>query len=121
MIRLVVHIGGAVGAVVRYLTDVWLRMRVDAVLPWGTLIVNVAGSLALGFLAGLAAGTGTLPEWVRALAGTGFLGALTTYSTFSLETVNLAAERAWRYASTNVVSTLAAGVGAAWLGWFLAS
>jgi CrcB protein len=116
-----VLIGGAAGAVLRYLTDRAIQSRVDAVLPWGTLVVNVAGSFVLGLLSGLAAGAGGLPVWVRALAGVGFCGALTTYSTFGLETVRLAGTGAWRHASINVVATLGAGIGACWLGWFTSS
>jgi CrcB protein len=113
--------GGAVGAVARYLTDLWVRSRIDAVMPWGTLIANVTGSFILGSLAGFAAGADGLPGWVRALVGTGFCGALTTYSTFGLETVNLMTARARRYASINVATTLVAGLSACWLGWFLSS
>ena len=90
-------------------------------MPWGTFVVNVVGSFILGLLAGFASGAGGLPGWVRALAGVGFCGALTTYSTFGLETVNLAAARAWRYACINVASTLVVGLTACWLGWLSSS
>lgn len=109
MTLLLVLCGGAVGAVARYLTDVAMRARFDPVLPWGTFIVNVAGSALLGLLFGVGA---ALPGWVGALAGVGFCGALTTYSTFGLETVQLPR----RYALLNIVLTLSAGLGAAVLG-----
>jgi fluoride exporter len=116
-----VLIGGAAGAVARYLTDRAIQSRVDAVFPWGTLVVNVTGSFILGMLSGFVASAGGLPNWIRALAGVGFCGALTTYSTFGLETVRLAGAGAWRHASINVVATLGAGIGACWLGWFVSS
>ena len=110
MTALLVFLGAAVGAPLRYLTDRLVQSRHDSLFPWGTLSVNVVGSLVLGALAG--AGT-ALPHTVLALAGTGFCGALTTYSTFSYETLRLAERKAYFYAVTNVVVTVVAGLGAA--------
>lgn len=118
MSLLLVLAGGLVGAPCRFLVDRIMSRRLGGALPWGTLVVNVAGSLLLGLLAGLG---GALPGWVGTLLGTGFCGALTTYSTFSYETVRLAGTDGsgrWR-ALLNVVATLAAGLGAAALGWWL--
>jgi CrcB protein len=115
---LLVLAGGALGAVCRFLVDRVASSRLGSALPWGTLIVNVAGSLVLGLLAG----TGSaLPGWLGALAGTGFCGALTTYSTFSYETVRLAGEgtSGRGRAVLNVAATLVTGLGAAALGWWL--
>lgn len=114
MTAILVFLGAIVGAPLRYLTDRAVQTRHDTVFPWGTLIVNVAGSLVLGALAG--AGT-ALPEAVFVLLGTGFCGALTTYSTFGYETVRLIEDRAYFYASINVVVSVFAGVGAALLGF----
>jgi fluoride exporter len=110
MTALLVFLGAAVGAPLRYLTDRLVQSRHDSLFPWGTLSVNVAGSLVLGALAG--AGT-AVPHTVLTLAGTGFCGALTTYSTFSYETLRLAEQKAYFYAVTNVVVTVVAGLGAA--------
>ncbi|MCK4176670.1 fluoride efflux transporter CrcB [Aciditerrimonas ferrireducens] len=85
---LAVALGGAVGAPARYLVDRLLATRRPGRFPAGTLLVNLAGSLLLGFLAGLAL-AGRLPPAVDAGVGTGFCGALTTFSTFSYETVRL--------------------------------
>ncbi len=114
MTAILVFLGAIVGAPLRYLADRAVQTRHDTVFPWGTLIVNVAGSLVLGALAG--AGT-ALPEAVFVLLGTGFCGALTTYSTFGYETVRLIEDRAYFYASINVVVSVFAGVGAALLGF----
>lgn len=111
MTVLLVLLGGAVGAVLRYLTDRSLQSRHDSGFPWGTFTVNTMGSLILGTVLGSAAS----PE-LTALLGTGFCGALTTYSTFGYETVLLAAGRRRLYAALNVVASLTAGLGAAGLG-----
>ena len=111
MMILLVAAGAAVGAPLRYLTDRLVRHRTTTRFPLGTLIVNVAGSLLLGFLIGLPAS-----EELTALLGTGFCGALTTYSTFGLETVELAR----RHAILNVAASVLGGLGAAYLGAVIA-
>ncbi|TDE58461.1 fluoride efflux transporter CrcB [Nonomuraea mesophila] len=115
MTVLLVVLGAAVGAPLRYLVDRAVQARHDTVFPWGTLTVNVAGSLVLGFLAGLPAGDG-----VMALAGTGFCGALTTYSTLGYETVRLVEEGARLHAVANALASVLAGLGAAYCGVALA-
>jgi CrcB protein len=112
---LLVALGAAVGAPLRYLTDRAIQARHDSVFPWGTLSVNVVGSLLLGFLTGLPAG-----HAVAALVGTGFCGALTTYSTFSYETLRLAQDGARFYAAANIVASIVAGLGAAYCGLLIA-
>jgi CrcB protein len=115
---LLVALGAMVGAPLRYLTDRLVQSRHDSVFPWGTLAVNVAGCLVLGALAGSGtAATGPL----SVLLGTGFCGALTTYSTFSYETVRLAQERAYFYAVANVLLSVVAGLGAALVGYAVTS
>ena len=120
MTALLVVLGGAVGAPARYLTDLYVRERWGGAFPWGTMVVNVIGSFVLGVLAG-AAGGGVLPEWVLPLAGTGFCGALTTFSTFSYETVRLAEDGRWHAAALNVIGSLAVGFAAVGLGWLIGS
>jgi CrcB protein len=110
-----VALGAAVGAPARYLLDRAAQSRHDSVFPWGTLVVNVLGSLLLGFLVALPAGTA-----VMAVAGTGLCGALTTYSTFSYETLRLLQGRAGLLAALNVAVSLVAGLGAAYCGLALA-
>jgi CrcB protein len=109
-----VALGAAVGAPARYVTDRWVQSRHDSVFPWGTLAVNVVGSLVLGVVVGAA---DAMAPAVAALLGVGFCGALTTYSTFSYETMRLLELRATLYAVANVAISLVAGVAAASLGW----
>ncbi|RYV50112.1 fluoride efflux transporter CrcB [Pengzhenrongella frigida] len=115
MTLLLVALGAAVGAPLRYFTDRAVQARHDSVFPWGTLAVNVVGSLVLGLLLGGAA-AGGIPAAVVTAVGVGFCGALTTYSTFGYETVRLAEGGSLLYGSANIVVSLAAGLGAAWLG-----
>jgi CrcB protein len=115
-----VLVGGAIGAPLRYLTDLFVQARHDSVLPWGTLSVNAIGSLLLGFLAVGVTDAGA-PEWLLTLGGVGFCGALTTFSTFGFETVRLAEEGAWLEALANVGLSLVVGMGAVAGGWWLGS
>jgi fluoride exporter len=113
-----VLLGGALGAPLRYLTDLAVQSRHDSVLPWGTLTVNVVGSLILGAVAGAVADAGA-PTWLSAFVGTGFCGALTTFSTFGFETVRLVEEGSWGQAVLNVGLSLALGFLACVAGWAL--
>lgn len=112
---LLVIAGAAVGAPSRYLTDRAVRTRHDSLFPWGTFVVNVAGCLMLGVLTG-AVLAGAAGSRTYLLLGTGLCGALTTYSTFSYETLRLAEEGAGVRAALNAVGSVAAGVGAAFAG-----
>jgi fluoride exporter len=112
---LFVCLGAAVGAPARYLTDRAIQARHDTVLPWGTLAVNVLGSLVLGLLVGVGDGH-RVPGSLTLLVGTGFCGALTTYSTFSYETLRLYESGARLYAALNVAVSLLAGLAAAVVG-----
>jgi CrcB protein len=116
---LLVIAGAMVGAPLRYLTDRTLQSRHDSVFPWGTFAVNVAGCLILGLLTGAVA-AGAAGSHLQLLIGTGLCGALTTYSTFSYETLRLTETGARFYAAVNVVASLAAGLGAAFAGVALA-
>lgn len=119
MTLLLVLLGGAVGAPLRYLTDRFVQSRHDSVFPWGTLTVNGVGSLLLGGLAGAVAG-GALPEWVLPLLGAGLCGALTTFSTFGYETVRLVQERSVLTAGVNVAVNVTVAVAACAGAWSLA-
>lgn len=115
MTVLLVALGAAVGAPTRYLVDRAFRARFGSGFPWGTAAVNVVGCLLLG----LVAGSRAVPAAVVSLVGTGFCGALTTYSTFSWEALRLAeGGPRWRSVAYVLASTTA-GLGAAALGWTL--
>jgi CrcB protein len=118
MTVVLVLVGGAVGAPLRYLTDLFVQARHDSVLPWGTLTVNVTGSLVLGGLASAVANAGA-PAWLLTLAGTGFCGALTTFSTFGFETVRLLEDGSWFEALTNMAVSLTVGMAAVAAAWAL--
>ncbi|GIF64387.1 putative fluoride ion transporter CrcB 2 [Asanoa ishikariensis] len=109
MTVLFVALGAAVGAPLRYLTGRAVQRLYRGHFPAGTLIVNVVGSFVLGLAAG-----GTAPTTgVFALVGTGFCGALSTYSTFGYETVRLLEQRLTRTAIAYAAVSVAAGLGAA--------
>jgi fluoride exporter len=109
---LVVAAGGMVGAPARYLLDQAVTRRAGSGLPWGTLAINLSGSLLLGFLTGLTL-AGHLPPAAKALLGTGFCGAYTTYSTFTFETVRLVENGRYLGAAGNVLVSVLAGLAAA--------
>ncbi|WP_030707999.1 fluoride efflux transporter CrcB [Streptomyces sp. NRRL F-2580] len=112
---LLVVVGAVVGAPLRYLTDRAVQARHDSVFPWGTFVVNAAACLLLGVLTG-ALLAGAASSRLQLLLGTGLCGALSTYSTFSYETLRLA-ERGWRFlAAANVVMSVLVGLGAVHLG-----
>ncbi|MET9320149.1 CrcB family protein [Streptomyces sp. NPDC003038] len=107
--------GAAVGAPLRYLADRAVQARHDSVFPWGTFAVNAAACLVLGALTG-AVLAGASSARLNLLLGTGLCGALSTYSTFSYETLRLA-ERGWKFlAAANVAASVLVGLGAVHLG-----
>ncbi|MHB1431955.1 MAG: fluoride efflux transporter CrcB [Streptosporangiaceae bacterium] len=119
MTVLLVALGGMAGAPLRYLLDRVIQSRHDSVLPWGTFTVNVIGSAILGFLLGAQQHLG-LSSQVMALAGIGFCGGLTTFSTFGYETLRLLEDGAVGAAGLNMLGSLAIGVAAGSLGFLLA-
>ena len=112
-----VLLGAALGAPLRYVTDLLVQSRHDSVLPWGTLVVNAGGSFVLGVAAGGLAGH----TWALALVGTGFCGALTTFSTFGFETVRLAQDGWVKAALGNVVLSMGLSLATCALGWWVAA
>lgn len=100
------------GAPARYLIDGWMQERTGGAFPWGTFAVNVTGCLLLGVLTGLGLYHG-LGTGIRTAVGTGGLGAYTTFSTFTYETVTLAEEGAVNEAVRNAAASVLVGLGAA--------
>lgn len=109
---------GGLGASSRMLIDGLIKSRMSTALPWGTIIINVSGSLVLGLLTGLA-GANLLPEAWHLVLGTGFLGGYTTFSTASFESVRLLQERRWAAGLINGFGTLVFATAAAAIGMWL--
>jgi CrcB protein len=116
---LLVAAGAAVGAPCRWLLDQAIQGRRARLFPLGTFTVNVLGSFALGVLAG-AALEGAAGDRALALAGTGFCGAFTTFSTFAYESILLVEEHSSPVALLNLVLGVVVGLGAAYAGWWIA-
>ncbi len=109
----VMLLGGA-GAICRFLLDKAVTKRVGRPFPFGTLVVNLSGAWLLGFLGGIG-----LSAHLALLAGTGFVGSYTTFSTWMLETQRLGEERQVVSAFANIAVSVAFGLAAAWLGLWM--
>jgi fluoride exporter len=116
MTYLAVAVGGAVGAVLRYGLTGWLHTLSGWVFPIGTLAVNLLGSLIIGAVMELSAGRYLFSPEARLLLVTGFCGGLTTFSTFSFETVALLEEQQWAAAAGNVALNVGLCIAATYLG-----
>jgi CrcB protein len=108
-------VAAAIGAPARYLIDGFVQDHTDGAFPWGTFVVNASGCLVLGVISGLGLYHG-LAGTTRTVLGTGGMGAYTTFSTFTFETVRLAEEGATNEAVRNVVASLLVGLAAASVG-----
>ena len=117
---LLLGLAGGLGAGTRFMVDGLVRSRFRTALPVGTIAINITGSFLLGLVAG-AVIVHAAPVELQAIAGTGFLGGYTTFSTASFETVRLIQSRRTGLALLNSVGTAAAAVGAAAAGLALAS
>ncbi|MEP9373727.1 fluoride efflux transporter CrcB [Mesorhizobium sp. KR1-2] len=119
---LAVSAGAVIGSVSRALASLAALAWIGPGFPWGTLFVNVVGSFIIGFYATLTGPGGRLfsSTHQRQFVMAGFCGGFTTFSTFSLETLQLAQGGAWLVAALNVSVSVAAWLGAVWLGHMLA-
>jgi CrcB protein len=120
VILLAIAVGGAGGAVARYLVGGWVQDLAGSFFPWGTLAVNVLGSLLLGFSLAWLQVTLAPPE-ARALVAIGFLGGFTTFSTFTYETLALLRDGEWWRAGGYAAGSLGLGVLAVFVGAALAA
>jgi CrcB protein len=120
-----VALGGALGSVSRFWINGMVSERVGATFPWGTLVINVGGSFVIGVIGAIASPEGRLDSPSRQFATQflmiGVCGGYTTFSSFSLQTLNLVREREWLYAGGNVVLSVVLCLIAVWLGWLLGS
>jgi CrcB protein len=114
-----IAVGGAAGALLRHGLSGWVQKIAGVSFPWGTLGVNLLGSLAIGLLWGAFEQASVSPS-IRALLLTGVLGALTTFSTFSLESIHLLEDRQYALAGANVAGSCLAGLTLAWVGLVVA-
>ncbi len=120
MLLLGLFVAGGVGACTRYLVDVVVVDRTGGAMPVATLVINISGSLILGFLTGLVL-YHSFPVTARTVLGTGFCGGYTTFSTFAYETIRLAEDRRTSAAMRVLVASLIFPALAAALGLALAA
>ncbi len=111
--------GGALGASLRYGVMVLSGRLFGVFLPWGTLLVNVIGSFALGVIIGIFALKFTPPDWLKLFLVVGLAGGFTTFSTFSLDAFTLWERKAYLASSGYVLASLVLSVAALMLGLFL--
>ena len=117
MIKLfIVGLGGFIGAVARYALSSWVQRHFQGAFPYGTLLVNVLGCLLIGGLMAFAEGRLWLSPNLRLLLTVGFLGSLTTFSTFGFETLELLDKGALKIAAAYVTGSLVLGLGCVYLG-----
>lgn len=120
MLLLWTALAGGLGAVTRFVVDHQLAPRVADRLPYGTAVINVTGSLLLGFLTGWWSFHSGDPA-VRQVLGTGFLGGYTTFSTACVEAARLALSDRWRASLLRALGVLVLSVTAAFVGYWLGS
>lgn len=117
---LLIGLGGFLGANSRYLVGGWAASRFGAAFPFGTLIINLTGSFVMGLFLTLVTERFIVQPNFRLFFAVGFLGAYTTFSTFTFESVVLLQSRAYLFAAANLFGSLALGVGAVLLGVIVA-
>jgi CrcB protein len=117
---LIIGLGGFIGAVMRYSISGWVQKLFSGSFPYGTLAVNIIGSFVLGFFLFMSKGRFAInPIW-RSFIAVGMMGALTTYSTFSYETVMLLQENLYLQAGLNTLLNVGLTLVAVWVGMVIA-
>jgi CrcB protein len=111
-----IAVAGAIGALARYGLEGLVSRRVPGAFPWGTFAVNVSGAFVLGFVFTVMSEQFTVAPWIRGAVTIGLLGAYTTFSTLSFESYRLLEDGAIGIAAANMFGSLAAGLGAVYLG-----
>lgn len=119
MTYLWVALGSALGGVARFWCSGLIARHIGEAFPWGTLIVNVAGSFLIGLVAALAAPEGRLllPIDVRVFLMIGLFGGFTTFSSFSLQTLALLQDGEWLNAAANVIGSVLLCLASVWFGY----
>jgi CrcB protein len=120
---LAVAFGSAIGGVLRYFISGLVATQFGETFPWGTLIINITGSFVIGFFATLTAPEGRVfvSGTTRQFVMTGICGGYTTFSSFSLQTLNLARDDEWLYTGGNIAGSVVLCLVAVWLGHIAAS
>lgn len=116
---LLVGLGGFLGSTLRWALSVWMMQFGNILLPWGTLTVNLAGCFLIGLLIGANSQAGTLAIDWRLFMATGFCGSFTTFSTFSLENIQLMQQGQYPAAFSYMAISLVAGLSLTGAGIFL--
>jgi CrcB protein len=120
-----VAIGGALGSVSRYWLNGLISTRFGETFPWGTMLINITGCFIIGVIGALANPEGRMDSQSRAFVTQfvmiGICGGYTTFSSFSLQTLNLLRDRELLYAGGNVILSVVLCLAAVWLGWLLGS
>ncbi|SJN42735.1 CrcB protein [Microbacterium esteraromaticum] len=111
---------GGLGCASRFFLDGVIRSRTRGTMSWGTIMLNLSGSLLLGLLTGFTSSQ-LLPGSVHLIVGAGFLGGYTTFSTASFETIRLLQERKWVAGTANGLGVLVGATALAALGFWLGS
>jgi len=111
-----IAVAGAIGALARYGLEGLVSRRAPGAFPWGTFAVNVSGAFVLGFVFTVMTEQFTVAPWIRGAVTIGLLGAYTTISTLSFESYRLIEDGAIGIAAANMFGSLAAGLGAVYLG-----
>lgn len=117
-----VGVGGFLGTITRYWLSGFMAQRFGETFPWGTLVINVTGSFAIGLFATLTDPDGRflVHPGVRQFIMMGILGGYTTFSSFSWQTLTLLREGEWLYAGGNILLSVVLCLVAVWLGYILA-
>ena len=115
---------GVIGVLLRYFLSAWIDERVSGYIPWGTLLVNLIGCFAAGFLFHFLAGRSDAPQSqadtvLRIALMTGFLGGFTTFSAYSVQTLTMFRDGQWVWAALNIGISNIGGIALAWAGYTL--
>lgn len=116
---LYISIGAVLGANARYWLGIWAAQKWGTAFPYGTFIINLSGSLLLGFFITIATERFLIDPRLRMLIAVGFLGAYTTFSTYTMESFSLLSNGQWLYGIFNLLGSTILGVLAAALGVYL--
>ena len=115
-----IAVGSAAGGALRYLLGLFIQQRLGGTFPLGTLVINVSGSLLLGFLLHYALATPAISPELRGLLTSGFCGGYTTFSTFSYESLSMLEEGDYRHAALYIVLSILVSLAGVYLGITLA-